>query len=365
MKNHFWRYTLVIAMAVGLVLTTGRSVLAQEPDSEEEVTIFITNPQDGATLSGSLIITGAVDFPDFLKYEVLLKSGDSLSWVATVYAPVINGNLARFDTRTFLDGTYQLIIRPVRSDSNYTDFVGPTITLANGLGSPLPFPEQDSSYLYPPPNHALLRVKNCAYENAEFDYNSPEGFRSSGMLWLMPRPIENDASICFVQDILLIPGEYRGTAVGEGRPEGVSYSFIAEAGKIYEAVYNGPGGGQFHFFITELEPDERASTDVGDQPGDRTTRPELPTTGNIAGYQTQTGPSSQSAASAAPPAAQSSAPAAAPTASAKAPSEIQTMLPVSGQGTETKVSFVVAAIGLILLLIGGGIWATRRRGYIG
>ena len=41
----------------------------------------------------------------------------------------------------------------------------------------------------------------------------------------------------------------------------------------------------------------------------------------------------------------------------------EAMLPVSGLGSEINMIYVIAAVGLILLLIVGGIAATRHRGY--
>ena len=68
-----------------------------------------------------------------------------------------------------------------------------------------------------------------------------------------------DSPFCPYQDVLLIPCEYRGTAQGEGQPKGATYSFVAEAGRIYELNY--PGGDVI--YIGEVEGDERSSTDTG------------------------------------------------------------------------------------------------------
>ena len=337
MKNQFgqWMIAAAVATLFALGVNHGFEAVAQE----SEIT-HITSPGDGETVTGLIAVTGAVDFEDFLKYEVLLKSGDELAWAATVYAPVINGTLARIDTRTYLDGMYQLVIRRVNPNSNYTDFIGPTINIANGLGSPLPFPEIESSPLYAPEGAALARVKNCSGRNLEFDYNSPDGFCSSGNLWIMPK--EEDSPICPSVDILLTPCEYRGTAVGEGESRGASYSFVAEAGKIYQLDF--PGGDRI--FIGEIPGDERAETDTG---------------GLDRGDHARTQPAPQTTAK---PSADSGQSTAATTKSGDNQAVSQPdVLPISGQGQAANLTFIIVAVGLIVLLIVGGVIAVRKRGY--
>jgi hypothetical protein len=131
MKFHPLRYLLAVVVILFLFALGNRvSAFAQGDEL-----VYITSPTDGATVAGIITVTGAVDFPDFLKYELFLKTGDELIWGATVYAPVINGNLARLDTKTFADGVYQIIIRKVGRDSNYTEFLGPTLVIENNLWS--------------------------------------------------------------------------------------------------------------------------------------------------------------------------------------------------------------------------------------
>lgn len=342
MKYHLPRFLLVLGVIV-LALGFGATAYAQGGE-----TIYITTPADGESVNGILTLTGAVDFPDFMKYEVFLKSGDQLLWASTVYAPVINGNLARFDTRIYPDGAYQLIIRMVRTDSNYTDFTGPTFLIENNLGAPQPYPEIEAGFLYPPVAGAVARIRNCSGDNLEFDYNSPQGYCSADNLWI-PFKAEDSPTCPFV-DVLLIPScEYRGTAIGQGQPRGASYSFLAEPGKVYEITY--PGGSRL--FLGEVSGDERAATDTGGLAPDDPARLQPP-------------PAVEEAAAKAEPAVvvATAAPApAAPEAPAEAPAEAEPMLPVSGRGAEFNPAFVVVAGGLILLLVIGGIVAVRKRGY--
>lgn len=315
------QYKLVLRHLVVMILALGVFVSVFNDNTpalaQEDANIAITSPSADATLSGVVTVTGTVNFTDFIKFEILLKSGDNLSWVATIYAPVFEGNLARMDTRLFLDGPYQLVVRQVNSDSNYTDFFGPTITIANGTGSTLPYPELDSNFLYAPPEHALARVRNCGLRNMEFDYNAPTGFCSAGDLWIPPR--QADSSYCPSVDILLIACEYRGTIIGEGDPPGVTYLFEAEKGKIYQFDY--PGGDQV--YIGEIPADEMTAV-VADQPSTTTT--------NDAAASSTSEDSSQ-----------------------------PEVLPVSGQGETANWTFLAGAIVLIILLIIGGILAVRKQ----
>lgn len=332
------------AMMLFLGLGNGANVWAQDTPAN----VFITSPANGSTVAGLTTITGAVAFPDFLKYEIFLKPGKgSLLWVATVYAPVINGNLARFDTRTYQNGTYQLIIRQVQSDSNYTDSVGPTITIDNELGAPLPYPEIEPSYLYPPEKYALVRLRNCSGTNLEFDYNSPQSFRSADDIWLMGKA--QDTTYCPLEDFVLIPGEYRGTATGQGE-KAYSYSIQAEAGQIYEFVYHGEGAGRSQLVVNLVEGDERASTDTG---GSATS---VITAAAPAPTQTPV------------PVSAAVAPAVAPAQAAPANIQAQSssVLPVTGQGEISKLPFILIGVALLLLVTGGGVFAVMwRRGFLG
>jgi hypothetical protein len=336
----------MIALAIILAGLVGRgsSVLAQE-----EGTVVITTPADGAIVSGLITVTGVVDFPDFLKYEIFLSGGAGLIWAATTYAPVINGDLAMLDTRTFADGTYQMIIRKVNPDSNYTDFTGPTLIIDNGLTAPLPFPEVETSLLYPPPSGALMRLRNCSGNPLEFDYTSPDGFCSADDLWIHHKPQESP--ICTYVDILLIPCEYRGTAIGMGEKRGASYSFEAEGGKVYELSY--PGGDRL--FIGESLGYPRAETDTGGLDLNDPARYQAAPDANKA---------ATPAAAPAPTSASSSTPAEAvsTTTTADSSDASDPLLPVSGEGTESRMPFMIVALAVIVFLIGGGIVAARKRG---
>ena len=361
MKYYSARNLVTTIMALLLLAgISGATVFAQElePPTPHLETISITSPAEGETVSGIITVTGTVDFPDFVKYELFLKTGEQLLWGATVYAPVINGNLAFLDTKSFADGTYQLVTRQVQSDSNYSDFFGPTITIENGLGSPQK-PEVESSPLYPPVAGALLRVRNCSGFNSEFDFVSPQGFCSHGNLWIKAKLQE--MPLCTSVDILLIPDcEYRGTLFSEdGQGQGANYQFVAELGKIYELNY--PGGRQF--FLAEIRGDARAETDTGGLDIKDPVR--IESLMSVAGRPVAEAPISVAPAPASIPATteapeQAPAPAAAPTDSSSESAEPEALLPVSGGANETAMPFAMVATGLILLMVVGGVVAIYR-----
>lgn len=339
MKSHPLRYTLIAALALLLLLSLGKETLvgAQEAGGN----VFITTPANGEAVAGLVTVTGSAAFPDFLKYEIFLKPGKGdLLWVATTYAPVINGNLARFDTRTYQNGTYQMIIRQVHADSNYTEAVGPTITIDNELGAPLPYPEIEPSYLYMPEKYALVRLKNCSGVDLEFDYASASG--SADALKLKAKG--QDTTYCPFEDFVVIPGEYRGTATGSGE-KAYTYSFQAEIGKVYELIYNGEGAGRNQFMVNYLQPDKRASTDTGGTQGPveaiaaAPTQTPVPLAGAVA-------PAAAEPASVAP---------------AEAPVQSNSILPATGQGETSGLPFVLIGAAVLLFVVGGGVLVVMWR----
>lgn len=364
MSNHPVRaITLILAVLLfTAVVMTGPVVVAQTPDSMQgpEV-VYITSPADGEMVFDIITVTGAVDFMDFVKYELFLKSGDQLTWGATVYSPVINGVLARLDTKIFMDGTYQLVIRKVTSDSNYTEFYGPTITIANNLGAPLPHPEIESSPLYAPQSgHALARIKNCTGFDLEFDYQGQSSGCSHDNLWIMPK-LEHQP-LCTYVDALLVPCEYRGSAIGNGDEVGANYGFVATAGKVYDITYAGNG----KLYINETDGEKRAETDIGGlDPQDPARIMALAPEAVAAAAETApaagSAPSSAPAKPTAESATQSALDVAAPAPADNEGEETQAMLPVSGQaGNITAPYFIIAGAALILLMIIGGVVAMRR-----
>ncbi len=347
MKQKSNRYLMLALLAAALLVSfiPTRPIAAQGEDG-----VVISSPATGETVSDVVVISGAVDFPDFLKYDFFLKGGENMIWVATGFSPVINGHLLRLDTKTLADGSYQMLVRKVTSDSNYTDVIGPSFTVKNGQAAPLPYAEVETTFLYPAPGKAVMRAQNCTGVDFFTDYNSPSGFKSSGEIALPPY---NNQGVCPYSDIALIPGEYRGTARGIDQEKGISFTLNAEAGKVYMMTYNGPAAGQAALYITETEPDERASTDTGHlAPGD-------PNRAQSEADIMATGGGETMAADAAAPTADDSM-TAADAAPQSSDAGAQAVLPDTGQASTSTAPFAVAAAGMILLMLIGGLFAIKR-----
>lgn len=323
------RLIFVVTAIFLIVLTVGSVSMAQNPG-----TVTFSNLAEGDTVSTLTTLTGTINFDDFLKYEIFLKSGDSIVWVANSHSPVIDGNLARLDPRMVQSGTYQLLVREVHSDSNYLDFIGPTVTIDNPNDVPLPYyPEIEPSFLYPSETLAVIRAANCTSEDFHFDYTSPQDFKSAGEYLL---PGKTETSICTFVDFAVIPGEYRGTAKGGGQTQGVPLEFLTKPGKVYQINYYGPGAGGDQVVFGQATADDPQAASA-----------------------TVTEPAPAPAVATDTPAAPTAEPTAAPAPVAtEAP-----ILPVSGNANSSGpvTAFTWGAVLLIIFLVGTGIFAAQKK----
>ena len=246
MKKITRNYSLIVMIGLLYFLVWGQA-LADDPQM-----VSVAQPRTNDTVSSLTMVAGSVEFPDFERYEIFLNGGGDMIWAASGYVPIVNGNLARLDPRVFQDGTYQIIIRQVRTDSNYTDYVGPTITIDNPLGAPLSYyPEVAPSILYAPNDRALLRVENCSGHDLNFDYHGPTNFSTADNSRLLA---QKEGSICTFFDAVLTLGEYRGTAHIDGGSSN-NYQFNASAGNVYKITYNGPESGHYELIVAEIVAD--------------------------------------------------------------------------------------------------------------
>ncbi|MDQ7030793.1 MAG: hypothetical protein Q9O62_13985 [Ardenticatenia bacterium] len=129
-RVHLW---LILVVAVMWASVTARA-LAQAQ-------VEITSPRSNAVLRGTVSIQGTASMPDFWKYEVHFAPGlnppDS-GWSVLIVReqPVVNGQLAVWDTTTVPDGTYSLRLRVVRFDGNYEEVYIRPVSVQNA--APLP-----------------------------------------------------------------------------------------------------------------------------------------------------------------------------------------------------------------------------------
>lgn len=242
-----------VAFVLSVILFSVMSTIAL---ADDPTATSVVQPRENDTISDLTMITGSVNFNDFERYEIFLQGGGAMIWAANGFAPMNNGNLARLDPRVFADGSYQIVIRQVRTDSNYTDYAGPIVYIDNPLDAPLPYyPDIEPSFLYALDGKAAVRFRNCSGFDVDLDYHSALASRSGGDLKLMAR---KEAAICTFEDLALIPGSYEGT-IREAGTNGIGYQLQAEGGKVYELTYNGAPAGKFQLVVDIVQGDGMAS----------------------------------------------------------------------------------------------------------
>lgn len=104
----------------------------------------ISEPQEGANLSGVVIIHGTATDEAFLRYEVAFRRGNEWLVFAEGDRPVVDDTLAIWDTTVgqpqspvFPDGVYTLRLRIVRQDYNYDEYFVRGLVVSNS-GTPTP-----------------------------------------------------------------------------------------------------------------------------------------------------------------------------------------------------------------------------------
>lgn len=103
----------------------------------------ISQPATGETVSGIVEVIGTAVDPTYLRYELafLQEANSGAGWIvfAEGNQQVINGTLAFWDTTVgrnigspvFPDGVYQLRLRVVRADYNYSEYFVTGLVVAN------------------------------------------------------------------------------------------------------------------------------------------------------------------------------------------------------------------------------------------
>ena len=124
-------------------------MLAAWPAVQAQTTNGISEPAEGDTISGVVVITGTAQDPNFLRYEIAFQQVNAANgWISFAQGdqPVIDGTLAVWDTSVgqnvgapvFPDGPYQLRLRVVRQDFNYDEFFATGIAISNSEPTPTP-----------------------------------------------------------------------------------------------------------------------------------------------------------------------------------------------------------------------------------
>ncbi len=96
--------------------------------------IRLTAPQDGSTVFGIVDVTGTIVHPRLQRWEIYWRRADTLAseWLFLYRGsyPVIQDVIARLDLGAVSPGLYELRLRVVRQDGNYTDSYIRRLTVA-------------------------------------------------------------------------------------------------------------------------------------------------------------------------------------------------------------------------------------------
>lgn len=134
-------WVVTAAIIYGWLLIT--TVSAAPP---QQAQIEMTSPRPNAVLQGMVSIQGTANHPEFWKYEIHFGPGmnppdNAWSVLLVREEPVVDGQLAVWDTNTVPDGTYSLRLRVVRSDGNWEDLVIRPVSVQNSQPLPTETPE--------------------------------------------------------------------------------------------------------------------------------------------------------------------------------------------------------------------------------
>src|SRR5512139_2666449 len=95
----------------------------------------ITTPKDGATVSGSVDVTGYASDPNFSKWQLdLLPGGDPNAAIFLALGKEAGNFSYSLNTVGLPNGEHALRLRVVRDDSNYDEYIN-KFTIANGASA--------------------------------------------------------------------------------------------------------------------------------------------------------------------------------------------------------------------------------------
>lgn len=138
-----WQRAFLLVLALGLILLAGWADLSTDaarleqgttPTATVTATATITptkppvrneivSPQPGDVLFGTAVISGTALIQDYQQYQLhIAESGsEDWHWLTTSFDVVRESVLYRLDTTRFPDGFYDLRVRAIGRDGNYTE----------------------------------------------------------------------------------------------------------------------------------------------------------------------------------------------------------------------------------------------------
>jgi hypothetical protein len=164
--NALRRWTLgLLALAVfGLTAFAGPAgeALAQfplttTPTPDRRVLNEIVSPRSNDAVAGLAAIVGTALVHDYIRYEVHVSpSGmENWQWLETSFAVVRDGVLAVWNTFLFPDGFYDIRVRAINRDGNYSEAFSRRVEVRNA-NPPTPTPRFDLAGAQQPPSPILF-----------------------------------------------------------------------------------------------------------------------------------------------------------------------------------------------------------------
>jgi hypothetical protein len=98
-------------------------VFSPTPTPDYRMVTEITEPKAGNAVSGYAPIIGTAVLADFIKYQVHISPAgtDNWTWLMTSEKVVRNGILHALNTYVLDDGFYDVRVRAIRRDGNYSE----------------------------------------------------------------------------------------------------------------------------------------------------------------------------------------------------------------------------------------------------
>jgi hypothetical protein len=130
---------------IALLAFSALNVLAA-PLAQQAQLIAISYPGNNEIVRGVISITGSAVHPTFQRFQVAYASepiSGNDAWVTVGIErtdPVVNGELAIWDTTRIPDGSYSLRLRVYRQDTNYDEIELKQIVVANTQVTETPTP---------------------------------------------------------------------------------------------------------------------------------------------------------------------------------------------------------------------------------
>mgnify|MGYP001255452584 CR=1 FL=1 len=156
------RLLALLTICLFLTSTTPAGAIELARPLFQDAAAVISSPQSGASVRGSVQITGSALHPAFQRYELYYTVEPGENWVFMGDAnttPVSNGLLGVWETGGLPDGNYSLRLRVVRQDGNYDEGFARNVVVANTTPptpTPTDTPAFDVEATLPPPIEGVV-----------------------------------------------------------------------------------------------------------------------------------------------------------------------------------------------------------------